>query len=222
MVSTQRLAAALAGLQAGIQAQGVWTGRRQLFVQFAGEGETATLFTADALARQVVRTLGRTVVHSIAIVGPDALGSAPYLAAALAQVAGAASVVPPVMLDTDGQRPDGVELLRSFLRLVQVTLTGAEPRAIVDRAMETLQAAAKAGCDHALVLAPRADAGDAPLLRVVEQAHAASPGTVLVVHPSGGDGGLADRRWSVLVEQASAVHGDVRLLLRLPPGLAAR
>ena len=34
--------AALAGVPAGLQAQGVWVGRRQLFVRFAAEAETAT------------------------------------------------------------------------------------------------------------------------------------------------------------------------------------
>ena len=42
--------AALAGVPAGLQAQGVWIGRRQLFVRFAAEAETATMYTADALA----------------------------------------------------------------------------------------------------------------------------------------------------------------------------
>ena len=33
--------AALAGIPAGIQAVGPWSGRRQLFIRFAGEAETA-------------------------------------------------------------------------------------------------------------------------------------------------------------------------------------
>ena len=39
--------AALAGVPAGIQAQGLWMGRRQLFVRFAGEAETATMYTSE-------------------------------------------------------------------------------------------------------------------------------------------------------------------------------
>lgn len=35
--------AALAGVAAGVQSRGIWAGRRQLFVRFAGEGETPTL-----------------------------------------------------------------------------------------------------------------------------------------------------------------------------------
>ncbi|MDA1080580.1 MAG: hypothetical protein O2973_02720 [Gemmatimonadetes bacterium] len=46
--STPVPAAALAGVPAGVQAQGVWMGRRQLFVRFAGEAETATMYSATA------------------------------------------------------------------------------------------------------------------------------------------------------------------------------
>ena len=49
MTGTLMTAAALAGVPAGVQAQGVWAGRRQLFVRFAGEAETATMYTAAAL-----------------------------------------------------------------------------------------------------------------------------------------------------------------------------
>ena len=45
MTGTPMAAAALAGVPAGVQAQGVWAGRRQLFVRFAGEAETATMYT---------------------------------------------------------------------------------------------------------------------------------------------------------------------------------
>ena len=50
--------AALAGIPAGLQAQGVWAGRRQLFVRFAAEAETATMYTADALANELRRGHG--------------------------------------------------------------------------------------------------------------------------------------------------------------------
>ncbi len=43
-------AAALSGIPAGVQAQGVWRGRRQRFVRFAGEAETATMYSAGAAA----------------------------------------------------------------------------------------------------------------------------------------------------------------------------
>ena len=211
-VTTPRLAAALAGVTCGIQTHGAWAGRRQLLVRFAGEGETATLFTADALAREMNRILGRTTVHSVGIMGADTMGSASFLVAALVQI----PQLPPVMVDTDGQRPEAVPVMRDHLRLVQVTVAGTEPQAAVDRAMQTLAAAAAAGVEHALVVAAAPDASDAQLVRVVEQGHAASAGTMLVVHPSPADRGMLDRRWSALMERAAAVHGDVRLAMPLP------
>src|SRR3954468_23641596 len=93
--------AALAGIPAGLQAQGVWAGRRQLFVRFAGEAETATMYTADALANEMERALNRSKFHSIAIGGRDPLGNVEYLKAAF----GSRDVTVPVMLDCDGQRP---------------------------------------------------------------------------------------------------------------------
>ena len=51
--------AALAGVPAGLQSQGVWLGRRQLFVRFAAEAETATMYTADALAGEIRRATAR-------------------------------------------------------------------------------------------------------------------------------------------------------------------
>jgi hypothetical protein len=62
-------AAALAGVPAGVQAQGVWAGRRQLFVRFAGEAETATMYTSSALLKEIERQLTRSKFHSIAIGG---------------------------------------------------------------------------------------------------------------------------------------------------------
>jgi hypothetical protein len=101
---TPVLTAALAGVPSGIQAQGVWQGRRQLFVRFAGEAETATMYRADALAREIDRILTRSTYHSIAISGRDALGNPEFLATVLGQVTGKA----PVMVDTDGERPEAI------------------------------------------------------------------------------------------------------------------
>ena len=64
MTGTPMAAAALAGVPAGVQAQGVWAGRRQLFVRFAGEAETATMYTAAALVRELERQLSRSKFHS--------------------------------------------------------------------------------------------------------------------------------------------------------------
>ena len=84
MTGTPMAAAALAGVPAGVQAQGVWAGRRQLFVRFAGEAETATMYTAAALVRELERQLLRSKFHSIAIGGRDPLANLAFLIAALA------------------------------------------------------------------------------------------------------------------------------------------
>src|SRR5207248_4705041 len=100
--------AALAGIPAGLQSQGVWAGRHQLFVRFAAEAETATMYTADALANELRRSTGRSSFHSIAISGRDPLANVEYLCAAFDKV----STNLPVMLDTDGQRPAEIGELR--------------------------------------------------------------------------------------------------------------
>ena len=216
---TPVLTAALAGVPSGIQSQGVWQGRRQLFVRFAGEAETATMYRADALAREIDRILGRSVYHSLAISGRDALGNPEFLATVLGQVV----TKIPVMVDTDGERPDAITELKTWLTLVQVTLelwTNARP---VDRALDTIRQAAAAGCDHALVLLVREDVSDSQLIRVVEQAHGASAGTMIVVHPGpAGERLTLDRRWATLIEQAIGIHGDTRLALRIPGPAALR
>jgi hypothetical protein len=231
------LTAPLAGVSSGLQAQGVWVGRRQLFVRFAGEAETATMYRADALARELVRQLSRSTYHSIAISGRDALGCSEFLAAAFKQV----TSPPPVMLDTDGEHFASLPQLGAFLRLVQVTVdvsAGESPRARVSpelaperaheanirRALDVLSLAAGTGIEHALVLVARDDASDGDLVRIVEQAHAASERTAIVIHPgpAAGERVTLDRRWSLLAEQASAAHGDVRVLLRLPGPAALR
>jgi hypothetical protein len=118
----------------------------------------------------------------------------------------------PVMVDTDGERPEAIGALKTWLKLVQVTLeVSANPRPL-DRPLETLGEAAAAGCDHALVLVARDDTSDGQLIRIVEQAHGASAGTMIVVHPGpAGDRPTLDRRWATLIEQAIAIHGDTRL-----------
>jgi hypothetical protein len=218
-MATPVLTAALAGVPSGIQAQGVWQGRRQLFVRFAGEAETATMYRADALAREIDRILGRSVYHSIAISGRDALGNPEFLAAVLSQV----TTKVPVMVDTDGERPEAIASLKQWLKLVQVTVElSANPRPF-DRVLETLKAAGAVGCEHALVLMVRDDTSDAQLIRIVEQAHGVSAGTMIVVHPGpAGERPTLDRRWATLIEQAIAVHADTRLALRIPGPAALR
>jgi hypothetical protein len=204
------LGAALAGIPSGVRATGPWAGRRQLFVKFAGIAETATMFTADALRGELARLVQRSVYHSIAICGGDPLGEADFLAAALD---GGAPLG--VMLDHDGQRPEALDRVLGSLALVQVTMTGTEDDGFVTRAMATIGRAAEKHVAHAVALVPEASPSDGRLLRIVEQAKAASLETAVVVHPTN-DSMSSDRSWLAWLERATAVHGDVRLLARLP------
>jgi organic radical activating enzyme len=210
--------AALAGVPAGLQAQGVWAGRRQLFVRFAAEAETATMYTADALANELKRGIGRSTFHSIAISGRDPLANVEYLQAAFAKAATGL----PVMLDCDGQRPAEIAELRDVLTLAQVTLEGANAEATAERAFESVRVAAQAGLQHAIVLCVDERTTDGHVLRFVEAAHAASESVAVVVHPSAGVPVDRDRRWTMLAERAAALHRDVRLALRLPPPIGMR
>jgi hypothetical protein len=214
------VAAALAGVPAGVQSLGPWAGRRQLFVRFAGEAETATMYVAPALARELERQQSRSAFHSIVIGGRDPLGSVPFLLAALTT----AKPKLPVMLDTDGQRPEALDELLPFLSLVQVTVEFTGGEASFDRAIQTVQVAAKAKCAHALVLTAREDTPDSQILRLVQEVSAVSAATQVVIHPfqSPEAYNVLDRRWATLLEQAVAAHADTRLGLRLPPPTGLR
>jgi organic radical activating enzyme len=210
--------AALAGIPAGLQSHGVWAGRRQLFIRFAAEAETATMYTADALANELRRTMARSTFHSIAIAGRDPLANVEYLCAAFDKV----STSLPVMLDTDGQRPAEIADLKGVVQLVQVTLDGGLGDAQTDRAFESLQVAATANLQHALVICVDERMTDAHILRVVERAHAESDTVSIVVHPGATAPVDRDRRWTTLFERTAALHGDVRLALKLPPPTGMR
>jgi organic radical activating enzyme len=220
MTGTPMAAAALAGVPAGVQAQGVWAGRRQLFVRFAGEAETATMYTAAALVREIERQLLRSKYHSISIGGRDPLANQAFLIAALET----AKPAIPVMLDTDGQRPETLRTLAPFIALAQVTVDSWGPDATIANVIETISQAARAKCAHALVLCPRDDTSDGQMLRVIEQAHGASADTQVVIHPPAptGEQAMLDRRWAALLDQAMATHADTRLALRLPPPAGLR
>lgn len=214
MVRVAGPTAALAGVPAGIQSQGVWAGRRQMFVRFAAEAETATMYTAEALASEMKRQSGRSVFHSISICGRDPLANSEFLAAAFEKW----TPIVPVMLDTDGQRPEAIKDLRQHIKLVQATIDFSGPDAMADRVLKTLAAAAEAGTHHALVLTPREETSDSQLLRLIEQVHRASAETSVVIHPLvGAERGSLDRRWSTLLEHMGPVHSDVRVMLRVPP-----
>jgi hypothetical protein len=218
MAQTAGPTAALAGVPTGLQAQGVWLGRRQLFVRFAAEAETATMYTAQAIAQELKRAAGRSAFHSISVGGRDPLANVDFLEAAFE-----ASKPPlPVMLDTDGQRPDSLEALAKHVALIQITLEGAQMEPPAERAMVSLKTAKSAGIDHALVLAPGEQASDGQMLRIVEQAHAASPDTVVIIHPPYNTPIDRDRRWVTLIERSAALHPDVRVALRLPSPTGTR
>jgi organic radical activating enzyme len=211
--------AALAGIPAGLQAQGPWAGRRQLFVRFAGEAETATMYTADALANEIERATTRSRFHSVSIGGRDPLGNVEYLTAAL----GAKEVKLPVMIDCDGQRPEEIKALSKVVQHVQDSMEGSLLGADgpVASAVETMREAAKFA-QHSMVIVADERTSDAVVLRIVEHAHAASEKTVIVVHPATGTPVDRDRRWTMLLERAMALHDDVQLALRLPPPTGMR
>ena len=211
--------AALAGIPAGLQAQGPWVGRRQLFVRFAGEAETATMYTADALANEIERATTRSRFHSVCIGGRDPLGNTEYLTTAL----GAREVKVPVMIDCDGQRPEEIKSLAKVVQHVQVSMEGSllGADAPVASAVETMREAAKFA-QHSIVIVADERTSDAVVLRIVEHAHEASEKTIIVVHPATGTPVDRDRRWTMLLERAMALHGDVQLALRLPPPTGMR
>lgn len=203
--------AALAGIPAGIQAAGPWSGRRQLFVRFAGEAETATIYTSEALRGELKRLAARSRYHSVAIAGRDPLAEGEYLAAVLSDGAPL-----PVMLDHDGQRPDALEPILRALTLVQVNMDGTESDPAMERVCASLAKAAGKHVKHALVIAPALETSDALLLRIVERAGRASGEVEILVHPSVESTRDPDRRWIAWLERASQVHGDVRVVPRLP------
>ncbi len=218
MAQTAGPTAALAGVPTGLQAQGVWVGRRQLYVRFAAEAETATMYTAQAIAQELKRSATRSTFHSISIGGRDPLANVDFLQAAFA----AGKPPLPVMLDIDGQRPESLNGLTKHFDLVQITLEGSTLEPPAERAMISLKKCVSSDTEHALVLAPGEQASDGQLLRIVEQAHAASPKTVVVIHPPYNTPIDRDRRWVTLLERAAALHADVRLTLRLPPPTGTR
>jgi len=209
--------AALAGVPAGVQATGPWAGRRQLFVKFAAEAETATIYTASALRGELERLAVRSRFHSLSIAGRDPLGECEFLTAALE-----GRRVLPTMLDHDGQRPEELQEVLSLLDLSQVTVDGTEGEGALERVADCIVRSARAGVSHALVVVPAEGASDAQLLRIVEQAHAASDEVAIVLHPSIESATQRDRRWVAWLERAVGVHADVRLMPLLPGPTGSR
>jgi organic radical activating enzyme len=209
------LSAALAGIPAGVQPLGPWSGRRQLFVRFAMEAETATIYSASALRGELSRLAGRSRYHSVAITGGDVLAEIDFLLAAFHQPG-----MLPVMLDHDGQRPDALDGLLPALAMVQVTMEGSEGPAAVERACASIVRAAEQHVAHAVAIVVADTLSDGPLLRIVEQIHDASVDAQIVVHPAHERGLEHEQRWVHWLEQAMAVHADIRVLPR--PRVPAR
>jgi len=99
---------------------------------------------------------------------------------------------------------------------------GSTAEAQLERALESISVACGAGMEHAFVVCADERTTDANMLRAVERAHAASAATVVVIHPGATTPVDRDRRWTTLFERASALHGDVRLALKLPPPTGMR
>ena len=205
------MSAALAGIPAGVQTLGPWSGRRQLFVRFAVEAETATIYTSEALRSELVRLVSRSRYHSVAVEGRDALAESEFLSAAFDQAGPL-----PVMLNHDGQRPAALNGLLHAFALVQVTMDGSEAAAALERACTSIELAARKHVAHAVAIVPGDALSDGPLLRIVEQIHEASGDTHIVVHPVIERALEHDRRWVHWLEQAMAVHADVRILPQWP------
>lgn len=212
MSSPPPVSAALAGVPVALQQQGVWSGRRQLFIKFAGPAETAMMYTADALTREVQRALERSHVHSICVTGRDALANDAFLVACLKQL----NTNIPVMLDTDGQRPVVLEKLQPYVQLVQITVDTGVDQPALERIAETVKQCARLGLASAVAINGRDNASDSDYLRIVESAAGANAQAMIVMHPSPAEERKPlDRRWSMLVEQATMRQPDVRVALRL-------
>ena len=115
---------------------------------------------------------------------------------------------------------------RSFVcvvTMVQVLWEFPDAPSGAERVVASLTAVAAAGTAHALTLAPRDGTSDGQILRLVEQAHAAAPGTKIVIHPApSGEKSPLDRRYATLLEQATVIHRDVVLSLRIPGPVGTR
>ena len=165
----------------GVQAQGAWVGRRQLFVKFAGEAETATMYSADALAREMSRNVTFSEACFTRFRLPAATPSPTPSSSAAALTK--AQIPLPVMLDVDGQRPDELTLIAQHIALVQVTLDPGAADTMLQRGCATLSGAARAGRAHALVIAATTETSDAQILRTVEQVRDASAETDVILLP---------------------------------------
>jgi len=201
--------AALTGVSAAIQPEGPWQGRWQIAARFASDAQTAMMYTPAALAEHVRKLSSRTSYHSVVFAGSGVLSEEPFIAESLELVAQSHRV----MIETDGQRPDSIAAVAGRLALLQIGLDASASREEVDRAMDSL-AAASGRCDHALIVHLGPETSDERCLQLVERAATASAGTMLVVHPEDPPH-ARDPRWAALLQRATVLHPDVRLLPKL-------
>ena len=220
MARTTLPTAPIAGLSPGVQSQGVWAGRRQLFVRFAGEAETAVLYSSEMLAKQLERATAQSLVHSILLSGRDPLSCASFIAA----VFGNWTAPLPVILESDGQRPD-VARGCGACGDDGAGAVGVSGCAVRRRAGGGVAGGrGRRGQPLTRSLWPRATARvTGQILRLVEQAHTAAPGTKIVIHPApSGEKSPLDRRYATLLEQATTIHRDVVLSFRIPGPVGTR
>ena len=112
--------------------------------------------------------------------------------------------LPPLMAD-DGWSPEVLKLSRTN-----------DEREVQLVSRVHARVAASLGRAHAVTIAGTDESSDADYLQIVDQVHAASDATSIVIHPGPtAERGVLDKRWSTLMEHASARHKDLRLLARL-------
>ena len=128
------------------------------------------------------------------------------------------------MLDCDGQQPEHIHALRKVVQHVQVAVEGGTLGADgpMTKALASVKEAADMKAKHSFVLIVDERTIDSVVLRAVEQVNGASDETIVVVHPATGTPVDRDRRWTTLLEKSMALHGNVRLALRLPPPTGMR
>jgi ABC-type thiamine transport system ATPase subunit len=120
------------------------------------------------------------------------------------------------MLETDGQRPSVLEQLQPYLQLVQVTVDTSIEDPALERAAESMKQCLGLGLAAGVAILGRDGASDSDYLRIVESVAGGNSKAMVVMHPSPAEERKPlDRRWSMLVEQATLRHADVRVALRL-------
>src|SRR5207237_7808205 len=121
-------------------------------------------------------------------------------------------------------RPADIAGLEKIVKLIEVTLEGSAltSDSQTANAVASIMEVARIKCRHSLVIIADERTSDSVVLRLVEQVNGASDEATVVIHPATGAPVDRDRRWTMLLERTMALHGDVRLALRLPPPTGMR